>query len=300
MRLRLAFKDLYPSYQNSLIPSMIAAVCSGNIEVTNEDYADLVIVGPFKTRRKFYQKFFKASRNLRAKYLFHTGENVRFNEVEADFSISFDLDASSETHLRWPLWMDCITWHEHGIDYRPANVRFGRPIEVGQLMAPLGQSALQRPFKAAIFTRHLKEPRGTLINALSKIMTVDCYGRAFNKSIKSHDTSGLYKYDILKNYLFNLCPENSLYPGYYTEKIVESYAAGCIPITWADTNLHTDFKEGSFINCLPLAANGYESGIRDAVVEANLERIVQTPLLSDRPTLLPLRQFLERVVSAAS
>jgi Glycosyltransferase family 10 (fucosyltransferase) C-term/Alpha-(1,3)-fucosyltransferase FucT N-terminal domain len=300
MRLRLAFKDSYPLYKESLIPSMIAKMCNERLEITNEEYADLIIVGPSQNKKQFFQKFLKGYQNKRAKYLFHTGENVRFNEVKADFAISFDLSVEDKNHLRWPLWMDSIRWREYGLDYRPENIRFGRAIEIEQLMAPLGQDTLERQFKAAIFTRHLKEPRDSLIKALRSIMQVDGFGRAFDNSIKSHDASGFCKYDILKDYIFNLCPENSLYPGYYTEKIVEAYAAGCIPITWADPNVKVDFKEGSFINCHPFAAGGYDKGLGSAVTKAKLERLVETPLLSDRPSLLPLREFLDRVIVAAS
>jgi hypothetical protein len=300
MRLRMAFRDLYPSYKETLIPSMISAMCGGALEITDEECADLIIVGPFRRKQKFIQKFRRAYRNKNAIYLFHTGENVRFNEVEADFAISFDLGVVEENHLRLPLWMDYLTWREEGLDYQPKNVRFGRPIEIEQLMVPLGRNTLKRQFKAAIFTRHLKEPRKSLIKALESVMEVDCFGGAFDPAIKSHDQSGFYKCDILRNYAFNLCPENSLYPGYCTEKIVESYAAGSIPITWADPNIKADFDEGAFINCHSFAAGGYREGLQNAVSEAMLEPLFETPLLSNRPSLRPLREFLDSVIGAAS
>ena len=45
-----------------------------------------------------------------------------------------------------------------------------------------------------------------------------------------------FKFDILKEYKLNLCPANSIYPGYYIESIVESFDALCMLITWADVN----------------------------------------------------------------
>ena len=36
----------------------------------------------------------------------------------------------------------------------------------------------------------------------------------------------------MKRCEFNICPENSEYPGYCTEKIFHALEAGCIPIYW--------------------------------------------------------------------
>jgi hypothetical protein len=46
------------------------------------------------------------------------------------------------------------------------------------------------------------------------------------------------KYQILKNYNFSFCYENATgFPGYITEKIFDSMAAGCIPIYWGDSDI---------------------------------------------------------------
>jgi Glycosyltransferase family 10 (fucosyltransferase). len=40
----------------------------------------------------------------------------------------------------------------------------------------------------------------------------------------------------LKQFYFNICPENSNCAGYVTEKVFEAISAGCIPIYWGDYN----------------------------------------------------------------
>ena len=40
-----------------------------------------------------------------------------------------------------------------------------------------------------------------------------------------------------KNYKFNLCFENSSQKGYVTEKIIQAFTAGCVPIYWGDESL---------------------------------------------------------------
>jgi hypothetical protein len=43
--------------------------------------------------------------------------------------------------------------------------------------------------------------------------------------------------------------ENSSHKGYCTEKIIQAFAAGTIPIYWGDPDIGTYFNEKAFINC---------------------------------------------------
>ena len=75
---------------------------------------------------------------------------------------------------------------------------------------------------------------------------------------KSVDSGGKYlnnvggpvpnKLDFLSNYRFSLAIENAAYPGYTTEKILESKMAGTIPIYWGNPLVYEDFNSDSFIN----------------------------------------------------
>ena len=56
------------------------------------------------------------------------------------------------------------------------------------------------------------------------------------------------KIEFLKDYKFNIAFENSTFPGYCTEKIINSMFAGCIPIYWGDPLVTNDFNENSFLN----------------------------------------------------
>lgn len=40
------------------------------------------------------------------------------------------------------------------------------------------------------------------------------------------------KFAVASDYRFMVAMENDLYPGYVTEKLVDSWTAGCIPIWW--------------------------------------------------------------------
>lgn len=56
------------------------------------------------------------------------------------------------------------------------------------------------------------------------------------------------KLDILKNYYFNICFENTCQPGYITEKIWHSIIGGCLPIYYGNQSIYTVFPHNSFID----------------------------------------------------
>ena len=91
---------------------------------------------------------------------------------------------------------------------------------------------------ACQIARHDKNGiREKIIMLLSAIDTVDCAGD-FMKN--TDDLKNLFADDkiaFLKSYKFNICPENADTPGYITEKIFDSFIAGCIPIYWSEKNL---------------------------------------------------------------
>ena len=78
--------------------------------------------------------------------------------------------------------------------------------------------------------------RTEIIDALSSIGQVNCPGKVRHNddTLKSiyHDDKELY----LRQFFFNICPENSNSYGYVTEKIFEAISAGCIPIYWGSYN----------------------------------------------------------------
>jgi predicted nucleic acid-binding Zn ribbon protein len=50
------------------------------------------------------------------------------------------------------------------------------------------------------------------------------------------------KLDGLKDYMFSIVVENSIYPKYYTEKITDCFATGTVPIYYGDKSIGEDFN----------------------------------------------------------
>lgn len=305
--IKLAIVHQYRGFEDSLIVDLVRSVAGRPVVITEPSHCDLLIIGPFRppdslltrarTRLKsVWSRDPWTTRTDRPVIVFQSWENVRHDHIPADFSISCDLNVNSERHFRLPLWMSEIDWSHEGLPVRHSP-RVGRALSIERLMKPLGTGFLKKPKRAALFSSHMREPRQTLFDTLSKFVPVDGYGPAFDKTILHHNSSPFFKEEILGNYAYSLCPENSLYPGYYTEKIPEAFAADTLPITWCDVSVCHDFNPDAFINLLPYAATGYEHALA-RLLDGDFRSFVDAPLLSARPSLEPARTFLQAIVDA--
>jgi hypothetical protein len=312
--IKIATLGVSKDFQESLIPTIIRSL--GFMPTwTAPSNCQLLIYGPFFEEKKVKnwipkplrpllsphdgnRQSKKTSRTDQALSLFITGENMRHDFQNCDRSISFDLGISNPHHFRMPYWMEMIDWSEEGVSGNQ-NVRFGKLLNLNRLLQPLGEDFLNRPQKAAIFASHLREPRRTLLEALKSQIEVVEFGKSFNTQIKNHSESGLIKFDELQNFAFNLCPENGMHPGYYTEKIPEAFMAGCLPITWVDENVKTDFNPLAFLNLAPMSAN-YFSELAEILHSKNiLVSYAEQPLLLERPSIEPLKKFIREILLAA-
>lgn len=306
-KLNIATLGLPSDYPSSLIPLIIRDL-GYEIVWKPIQQADLVIYGPFYHMKKAYRWLPKplrtyafsieeslGSRRIKPLVLFQTGENVRPGATPYDYAITFDL-MNEPNHLRFPYWMELVDWSHEGITGNQ-NIRFGQLLSIDQMMRPLGDHFLKRNRRAALISSHLIEPRKMLFNTLSKIIPVDGFGPLFDTKIKNHNNSNFDKLEILNQYAFNLCPENSLYPGYYTEKIPEAFLSGCLPITWVDSNVHVDFNPEAMINLQAMVGNGFK-GLRELLNDAQrLNKYADQPLITSRPSLEPCKEFIRNLVS---
>jgi Glycosyltransferase family 10 (fucosyltransferase) C-term len=307
--IKIATEGVPHDYQSSLLPIVIRSM-GYQIDWVNADTADLLIIGPFyKKNQKPYRWCPKPLRPLLSKSienlgagrkqeplkLFHTQENERHDYVDADYSISFDLGVQSNRHFRFPYWMEMLDWSHEGVSGN-TNPRFGELLNISTLMSPLGDQYLKRGGTCAMLSSHLREPRGSLFKALEKVVPTQGFGAFFNKEIKDHHSSGFLKRDVLKEFSFNLCPENGLYPGYYTEKIPEAFYSGCLPITWADENISVDFNPDVLINLQPLFKNDFVA-LHDVLLDKEkLESYKTQPLLQNQPSIEPLKDYLRLIL----
>jgi len=185
----------------------------------------------------------------KTKKIFYTGENKRPNYKECDFSFTFDFEDYGDKNIRVPLWLLQIDFF--------SKKNYSNP----QYIIPLDYftNTENNPFFkkekkqfCCIVNNHLANRRDELINKLSLRKEIHGYGNAFNNRTWFYGEDK--KIEIISNYRFNICFENGIYPGYYTEKIIHAKAAGCIPLYYTDKRCEEDFNKNCFLNLIDFSS----------------------------------------------
>ncbi len=89
--------------------------------------------------------------------------------------------------------------------------------------------------------------RDAYFDALCTYKMVDSGGRHKNNLPDGQPVPD--KLAFQKNYKFSMAFENSRFPGYVTEKIVDAWAAGTIPIYWGAPDVKDYFNAKAFVDC---------------------------------------------------
>ena len=99
--------------------------------------------------------------------------------------------------------------------------------------------------------------------ALSKYKPVDAPGKSMNNMESIESTNGTSgdmwqrKRAFLSHYKFTIAFENSSYPGYHTEKILDPMQVNSLPVYWGNPHIDRHFNTRSFVNAHEhLRANG--------------------------------------------
>lgn len=229
--MKIAFLDFWYGFDsnNNFLIHLFKEV-NNDIIVSNPHNADIIVFSCFGNEHIKYNK----------KKIFFTGENKRPDYNTCDYSISFDFDDYNGKNIRIPLWYYYIDWFNKGSYNNPNYL-----IPVDYLDKPnIYNKTEKTKFCTAVFSRPEKS-RIDMINLLNSYKKVDCYGSPHVLKLKDGEQ---YKLDVISNYKFSVCFENSIYNGYYTEKLLHAKIVGNIPIYYADKNISKDFNDKSFLN----------------------------------------------------
>jgi hypothetical protein len=134
--------------------------------------------------------------------------------------------------------------------------------------------------------------RINMFNSISQYKTIEGYGNMFGNSLRKS------KFAVLPEYKFCLCPENSVYDGYVTEKLVDAYAGLTVPIYSGDVSVINDFNSHAFLN-YQFARNMEYFVNKVKAFDEDLEFYQTTyeqPLLKKEPSLNEALAFVHNVV----
>jgi hypothetical protein len=192
------------------------------------------IVKYFNIDIQFFSVFGSIDKLLisKAKYkIFFTGENVNKNSIGDEpklyegncvdyvhLSMGYDY-MDNDNYIRLPVWL----------------LYFFTPLDTkDRIQKKLTEFSIvyKKAKFCALLARHdyLYNIRTDVFNLMSKVAHVDCPGKLLHNDDSLHNQFDNNKLLYLRQYYFNICPENSNSPGYVTEKLFEALYSGCIPI----------------------------------------------------------------------
>lgn len=169
-------------------------------------------------------KIFFARENLAFRKEWH---DFMLNEPCIDLSIGFDDIKDHPKYIHIPFW---VTW---ALD--PMETYDTIKDKVAKWNSRDGKSYTDRKF-CSFLCSHGDAGRKNIFSELSTVANIDSCGRWMhnNDSLKAECDDNKVRW--LKNYRFNLTPENSNATGYVTEKLLEAIQGGCVPIYWGSDN----------------------------------------------------------------
>ncbi len=234
-KLKVGYTDMWGHAEYQFHPenNYFYKLLSLRYDVTwDQEAPDLIIFSCFGDRHLNYS----------CKKLFFTGENIKQAvpgsermTIKPDYNLcdaSISHFADTEKNKYFPLWCLFVNWMnmENPLPL-PSNPTF--IIEPELLIAhesdDLKEMYLTKKF-CAFMNNNPVPDRIELFERLNSILRVDSYGKLFNNVGGPIRGSEEVKQSILNEHRFTIAYENSITLGYNTEKIIQPYAAKCIPI----------------------------------------------------------------------
>ena len=143
---------------------------------------------------------------------------------EVDLSLGFDY-IDHKKYMRFPLWIMYFVQPEMTFEQLEKRIAL-----INHPDYRLNQNRTR--FCCQISHHDKNGIRKTLIDLCNNVYKVTCAGNFMNTTNELQSQYNDDKQQYLRNFRFNICPENVSAKGYVTEKILDAIVAGCIPIYW--------------------------------------------------------------------
>ncbi|MCM1538314.1 MAG: glycosyltransferase family 10 [bacterium] len=170
--------------------------------------------------------------------IYFTGEAVCPDFNVYDYAIGFDRITFGDRYLYYPLCLLDADMMEKALHKHELEDTF--------FMGKKGFCSYVVSADGGVGNR-----RDDYFDVISTYRKVDSGGRHRNNLPDGKPVPD--KLEFQKRYKFSLTCENSSFKGYATEKLVDAFAAGTIPIYWGDPDIKELFNEKAFISCADYA-----------------------------------------------
>jgi hypothetical protein len=211
--------------------------------------------------------------------IFYTGENARPWDYRCHYSITFDHHEFDGRNYRLPLYV-LYDYDNHFRDAPNTSNVNRQPYDLLE----------KKGFCSFVVKNGGCEKRNHWFHKLNEYKPVASGGPLFNNIgyiLPRGEESVSAKTKFLNSYRFNLCFENSSYPGYATEKLYEALTSKTIPIYWGSPSIEVDFNPKAFLNW-------HDFGDDEAFFDA-IKEIDENPDLYEEMYLQPMFADYQKV-----
>lgn len=227
--IKLYFCDFWPGFNPSqnLLKDLIKLALRTDIHVCHQSEAseaDLVLCSVFGTEKQRYSRIPR---------LVYIGENLRPDYSQYEYSFSFDAEGYGGKNLRFPLWLWSFDWFENN---PKAHSRRSYEFLVEGYVP---SSFMARHRKCVALIGNPTKWRLEHLRKINKVLPIEAFGTAFSRPLAGGHKEKLL---LLTNYQYHYCCENSIFPGYITEKIIDAKLAGCIPVYHSGNNVDNELN----------------------------------------------------------
>lgn len=216
--IKIQFTDFWDVFDKN--DNFIMDALKKNFEVEISDEPDFVFCSIFGRKHLKYS----------CAKIYYTGENITPDFNLVDYGMGFPEISFYDRYLRLP----------HYLLYdRAVNMALNKGSKTDE-------EYLNREFCNYVISNAISAPeRGELIEKLNSYKQLASGGRYHN------NVGGPVadKIDFASHYKFSIAFENSGARGYTTEKIMEAFASGTVPIYWGNPDIAKEFNPKAFINC---------------------------------------------------
>ena len=229
-----------------------------------------------------YQPNAKARVNI-----FYTGENERPPVGPWDAYLTFDIDDYEGRNAYLPLWWFTCT----DLDGARVAPYLGREVSVEHMLKPRVTNFDSRPDFCIAFVGKAYPFRLHALKRLSRYKPVSIYGAIARKQISN-------KFIPASTYKFVFAFENDLYPGYVTEKVIEAWCTGAIPLYWGNDPLGY-INPAAIINLNDFSSfESFYEYVKKIDQDKDLwEAIANQPILLKAPDLSEVNRVLTRALA---
>ena len=227
-KIKVAFIDFWPeiTQENIFLPILRRYF---DVEETsvNPDVVFHSIFGGMKETPKY-----------NCKMILFLGENHRPSSFKTDYSISFD--PHTEKNYRLPLWQVYLIIN---------------PMLKEKLFGPRINHKAFDNFCSFTVSNSGNSDRNNFFHHLNTYKKVKSYGRCMPNDLSLIKASenrywrdAKYEFFLKNTHKYAIAFENNSYPYYTTEKLMDAFLAGSMPIYRGDPKVKEDWNVNAFIN----------------------------------------------------